>query len=728
MKQNKINSVKSIAKVIATNSISPILFEDEDAAYENLLNLKSDLDITNACIMNTDNEVFASYTQLKATKVDFKKIMLHKGKRDTESKNIYFCYPIKEQNEYLGMVCVKASLENLYAQLFQKIRLTFLIILIGIIISFIFASIFQKYISLPILKLVTLMEKVSETKNFAYRSEVNSRDEIGKLALEFNELLAQIQKHDDTLLEANILLESKVKERTKELEIKNEKLVIAKSQAEKSKQVKEQFLASMSHEIRTPLNAIIGFQELLKSTKLNLEQREYVNSIDFAGRNLLVIINDILDISKIESGKFIFEEIEINILETLKSVIELVEFRAIEKQIKVNYQIENSFPEEVLGDGTRLIQILLNLIGNAIKFTEKGEINIFVKTLNEDENILMAEFKVQDSGIGISPENIKTIFERFTQASSETNRKYGGTGLGLTIVQQLVELQGGKISVESKLNVGSIFTFTIPFHKFTGSRKPSHISINQDKELLENLEILLVEDMHLNQSLVKKIMQKWDYKLVIVNNGVEALEILKTQTFDLILMDIQMPIMDGYVTTQEIRNSTNELINKIPIIALTAHASSSEAEKCINLGMNAYLAKPFKADVLKKLIHQFVQERKIKDNMKHYDLSYLIEHADGDQDFLKDMIHTFLVETPLLIQELKDSIDEKDFEKIKINSHSAKGLFLTLGIHQAGYLIKEIEKLAEKGEDLELIIQKYSEIEKIYLESKTYLEEELTQI
>ena len=468
MKADKIKSIKSISKVIRTNTISPLLFDDADAAAETLLDLKSDPDIINAYILDEKGEVFATYNKNTNQKVDFIKFMDVKSAESNtkkEKNSLYFFNKIEQQNEFLGTVCIKTSLDNLYNQLYKKIKWTFLIILASIILSFIFASIFQKYISRPILNLVGLMEKVSKTKDFSLRSTEYSKDEIGVLTKEFNQLLEQIQKHDDYLIEANSLLESKVKERTAELEEKNEILILARAQAENSKLVKEQFLASMSHEIRTPLNAIIGFQDLLKSTKLNLEQKEYVNSIDFAGRNLLVIINDILDISKIEAGKFIFEETEINIAETLRSVIELVEFRAIEKKINISYHVDDKIPEFVLGDGTRLIQILLNLIGNAIKFTEKGNINVVIELANTDAKNITCKFSIKDTGIGISKDNLKSIFERFNQASSETNRKYGGTGLGLTIVQQLVELQGGKISVESIINEGSTFSFELQFKK-----------------------------------------------------------------------------------------------------------------------------------------------------------------------------------------------------------------------------------------------------------------------
>ncbi|MDP2388497.1 MAG: PAS domain S-box protein [Bacteroidota bacterium] len=414
---------------------------------------------------------------------------------------------------------------------------------------------------------------------------------------------------DEKIQKLNTELEERVQERTAQLMEINRELEKAKTSAEESKTAKELFLANMSHEIRTPLNAIIGFQQLLKESTLDEEQQEFVESIDFASRNLLVIINDILDLSKIEAGKFQFDEGESDIGDTIKSVIELVDLRAKEKKLKLVISQDPAIPNALYFDATRLSQILLNLVGNAIKFTEMGEVSISTHLLEENEDTVLCEFIVKDTGIGISQDMISSIFERFTQESIETTRKYGGTGLGLTISRYLVEMQGGTIHARSKKGEGSEFLFQLRLKKVRHKKTISEYKqteVNGVAEPTKKLNILLAEDVLLNQRLVVKIMEKWHHNLDIAENGKIAVEKVKNNYYDLILMDIQMPEMDGYQATTIIRSIPDERIHSIPIVALTAHASSSEAEKCINLGMNSYISKPFSQQKLLQVINELI--------------------------------------------------------------------------------------------------------------------------
>lgn len=401
---------------------------------------------------------------------------------------------------------------------------------------------------------------------------------------------------EEDLLKANKIAEHSLMKGNKAL---NE-LIKAKKDLETSMKVKEQFLANMSHEIRTPMNAIVGFTNLLLKTDMGAEQKQYVDAIKTSGENLLIIINDILDFSKMQSGKFSFEAIELSLSQIISTLTDLMLPKSVEKNIKLSTKIDKRVPNKLIGDPTRLSQILLNLVGNAIKFTEKGEVRIEANFLSETNSTIELEFSVIDTGIGISEDKLSTIFMGFTQASNETTRKYGGTGLGLTIVKQLVELQGGSISVKSEIGGGSAFSFSLQFKKASQSTvEKTGLSKSDSKTIsVEGLNILLVEDNLLNQVLAKKVLNDWKWNVEIAENGLVAVEKVKQTDFDVILMDIQLPEMDGYEATRSIRKMDNALKSNVPIIAMTAHAMSGEAEKCMQAGMNEYISKPFDAKIL----------------------------------------------------------------------------------------------------------------------------------
>ncbi len=385
-----------------------------------------------------------------------------------------------------------------------------------------------------------------------------------------------------------------------------------KALAEELASAKDEFLASMSHEIRTPLNSIIGFTKLLLRNGITEKQREQLQAVKSSGDILLVLINDILDISKIEAGKIHLEETELKLTELIKVIISSFELRFEEKQLRVTEKFDNQIPRILLGDPVRIEQILLNLINNAFKFTsEGGEISIFCNLLKEDDDKATIEFIISDTGIGIPSDKLEAVFEPFVQASSNTTRKYGGTGLGLSIVKRLVELMGGTISLISKVNQGSSFSFTLPLKKTTATEVSIETKVLlRTSELREigHLKILLAEDSAMNTLLVQTILQQFDFEVDTAENGKTAIKLLEKNKYDLILMDLHMPEMDGFQAAKYIRNKMKPPKSAVPIIALTADVNKLVVIKCTKAGMNDYLSKPFHETELLNKISNLVKK------------------------------------------------------------------------------------------------------------------------
>lgn len=725
MKTNKEKSLLSIAHIIGNNLVAPLLFEDKETSTEILNDLRVERNILNANILNNKNKLFSSYKKEGAKPFEFKPVTDKNETFHYVKDQFFIDFPILSESEQIGTLQVRADVSDIKKLLYKRSQMTLLVILFGCFLSFILVIILQNFITKPINKLVYVMSEIMKQKNYSLRSKLKSGDEIGKMSNVFNELLDDVEHYSKKLVETNNDLEKRVEERTQELKEKNDKLILAKEKEEESNKVKEQFMASISHEIRTPLNAIIGFQELLRDTPLNEEQKEFLHSIDFAGRNLLVLINDILDLSKIEAGKFVFNETEFDFRNTIRSVVELMEYRATDKSISISFEVDEAIPTYVFGDQARLSQVLINLVGNAVKFTEKGFVKIIVKLLSESKKDVRCEFRIEDSGIGIPKDKLKIIFDRFTQGSSDTTRKYGGTGLGLSIVKEIVELQGGKIGVESELGVGSIFHFEYTLKKGSDSIIKSSneldSKLNKTKLELKNLHGLLAEDIILNQQLVKKIMEKWGYTIDVVFNGEEAIEKVKNNNYDFILMDIQMPNMDGTTATTVIRKMEDPIKRNIPIIALTAQASMAEADKCLALGMNAYMSKPFKAQELKNKINELVNKINTPKDMTEdnpklkntiYDLTHLKEHADGDKVFLEEIYTEFINEMPKKLIEIHGAKETKDVDQLAKIFHSLHGIFSTFGMHKA---IKILNSLSNEIKQVGVSKNSLDQIDKLEL-------------
>ncbi|MES2519882.1 MAG: ATP-binding protein, partial [Bacteroidota bacterium] len=508
------------------------------------------------------------------------------------------------------------------------------------------------------------------------------------------------------------------------------KAEIATELAVNAVKAKQQFLSNMSHEIRTPMNAIIGFTKVILKTDLTAKQKEYLSAIKISGDALIVLINDILDLAKVDAGKMDFESTPFKLKVSVSAMLHIFQTKIQEKNLELITEYDSKIPEVLAGDPVRLHQIIMNLVSNAVKFTSSGNITVKVILLEEDDEKVKIEFAVKDTGIGITEDKMERIFENFQQASSGTSRLYGGTGLGLAIVKQLVERQEGSIKVESTVGEGSTFSFTLDFQKTKANAEEVIEMTKLDKET-KDIKVLVVEDMPLNQLLMKTLLDDFGFERDIAANGKLAIERMKTKTYDIILMDLQMPEMNGFETTEYIRNV---LKSDIPIVALTADVTTVDVAKCRSVGMNDYIAKPVDERLLYSkimgLVKKIVPKKNVEiEHVKYTDLSYLIQRTKSDPALMMEMIMLYLEQTPPLILTMKQSLQDKDWAMLGSAVHKMIPSFSIVGFNpNFEKIAKQIQEYANSQQLVYKINDLVAQLEKACGQACEELKVELERI